>query len=270
MSELVKRTATAAVALVLFLALLFGAPPLAWAFFVVAMVGVAAWEWGQLTGLSRVEAIGFAVLVTVATAVLWRVSGIAIGIVDRTVAGAVVLPALFFWVGIAPLLMGRRIPGLRGWVGLMVGATVLVAAGIAMLGLSAQGPGVVLAAVTLVWVIDTAAFFVGRRYGSRKLAEHISPNKTWAGLYGALGAGTLYGVILYPLLGDASGFWGWVGAMTGASALGVIGDLWESWLKRLAGVRESGHLLPGHGGVLDRVDALVAVLPFLAFWWLGW
>jgi len=120
----------------------------------------------------------------------------------------------------------------------------------------------------LVWVADSAAYFTGRKFGKTKLAPSISPGKTWEGVIGALLGVALYvtlvvlfggmgvvGTKILPILMLAS--WLWVG-------LAVIGDLFESAIKRLAGVKDSGALLPGHGGLLDRIDALTSTLPLAA------
>lgn len=270
MSELGTRIVTAVVAAVLFFGLAFGAPAWLWALFVVAVVGVASWEWGRLCRLSAIESSGYAVVMAVLLALVWRATGVATGAVLPSAAAAVFLPALFFWVAIAPVVVQFQLPIRSQPLGLLLGAVVLIAAGLAAIALREASVGHLIAAVTVVWVADSAAFFVGRRYGSRKLAEAVSPGKTWAGFWGALGAVAAYGVMLYPLIGRPGAFVGWVLAFVGVAVVAVVGDLFESWLKRLAEVKESGALLPGHGGVLDRIDALVAVLPLLALWWLGW
>lgn len=270
MNELMVRTVTALVALVLFLLLAFFAPSWLWALFISGVIGWASWEWGRLVKLSAIEAVGYAGVTVVLLAVLWRTSGIATGSVVPPVAAATVIPALFFWVAIAPVIVLFQMRWGSKLLGLLLGWVTLLAAGIAALGLREASVGLLLAAVTLVWVADTAAFFAGRRYGAKKLLEAVSPGKTWAGFWGALGAVAAYGAILYPLIGPGQGFVGWVVAMVGVALLAVVGDLFESWLKRLAGVKDSGSLLPGHGGILDRIDALLPVLPVAALWWLHW
>jgi len=130
----------------------------------------------------------------------------------------------------------------------------------------------VLAAMATVWIADTAAYFSGRAFGRRKLAPQISPGKTWEGVYGALVAVAVYALCLVPFAREA-GFGAvvgapaiaaWVGFALLLAGLSVFGDLFESLLKRHAGVKDSGNLLPGHGGVLDRVDALMAAMPLAA------
>jgi len=146
---------------------------------------------------------------------------------------------------------------------------VLIGAWVAIVQLQAYSPGLVLAAMALVWIADTAAYFTGRAFGRRKLAPHVSPGKTWEGVYGGLAAVALYALALVPLAA-AGRFAGtvsplavilWVAGALALAALSVVGDLCESLLKRQAGVKDSGRLLPGHGGVLDRIDALLAAMP---------
>ena len=159
------------------------------------------------------------------------------------------------WQTRQPLLMA-----LTGWA-------VLIPTGLAMMDLRENSPWLLLALMGLVWVADIAAYFAGRRFGKNKLAPSISPGKTWEGVAGALLGVTVYVLLLawisdlftlrqvLPNLLMAS--WWWVG-------LAVIGDLFESAIKRQAGVKDSGALLPGHGGLLDRIDALTSTLPLAA------
>jgi phosphatidate cytidylyltransferase len=126
--------------------------------------------------------------------------------------------------------------------------------------------------MAIVWLADTAAYFAGRRFGRRKLAPQISPGKTWEGVYGALVAVAVYALLLLPLARragyeggfDARAIVAWIAFAIALGALSIVGDLHESLLKRRAGVKDSGAILPGHGGVLDRTDALLAAMPPVA------
>jgi phosphatidate cytidylyltransferase len=126
-----------------------------------------------------------------------------------------------------------------------------------------------LAMMAIVWIADTAAYFTGRRFGRRKLAPSISPGKTWEGVYGALAAVAIYALLLLSLAAaagstrplDAIAAAIWVALTLLLTGLSIIGDLFESQLKRQRGVKDSGAILPGHGGVLDRIDALTAAMP---------
>ena len=133
-----------------------------------------------------------------------------------------------------------------------------------MMDLRAFNPWLLLFVMTVVMAADISAYFTGKRFGKNKLAPAISPGKTWEGVFGAMVGVTLYVMVVgwasghmhYPVFpGIIVAGWWWV-------ALAVIGDLFESAVKRQAGVKDSGALLPGHGGLLDRIDALTSTLPF--------
>jgi len=123
--------------------------------------------------------------------------------------------------------------------------------------------------MAIVWIADSAAYFAGRRFGKRKLAPSISPGKTWEGVYGALFAVGIYALALLPFA-ERAGYSepllpavvvAWVALVLALAGVSIVGDLFESQLKRQRGVKDSGKLLPGHGGILDRIDALMAALP---------
>jgi phosphatidate cytidylyltransferase len=127
-------------------------------------------------------------------------------------------------------------------------------------------------ALMIVWAADSGAYFAGRRFGKRKLSPRISPNKTVEGLLGGMLCGLVVALAFAPVAGATLGQLPLVGlAAIAAVAFSVVGDLFESLLKRHAGVKDSGHLIPGHGGILDRIDGVIAALPVfaLAKAWLG-
>ena len=123
--------------------------------------------------------------------------------------------------------------------------------------------------MAIVWIADTAAYFSGRAFGKRKLAPTISPGKTWEGVYGALAATAVYALAMWwlaPTLLQVDertplAIAGWLALVFTLTALGIVGDLFKSLLKRQRGIKDSGRILPGHGGVVDRIDALLAVMP---------
>jgi phosphatidate cytidylyltransferase len=148
------------------------------------------------------------------------------------------------------------------WIG-AAGFAVLVPAGLAMAMLE---PLEVLAVLVLVWIADTAAYFVGRAWGRRRLAPSISPGKTWEGAAGGLVGAALYAIIVAFITHRGA----WPALAATAVFLGmasIVGDLFESAAKRQAGLKDSGALLPGHGGVLDRIDSATATLPLAALVW---
>lgn len=122
-----------------------------------------------------------------------------------------------------------------------------------------------LAALAIVWAADTGAYFVGRKFGKRKLSPRISPNKTIEGMLGGVVSGVVVGVVFALLAGATPAQLPIVALVALVVVLfSVVGDLFESLLKRHAGVKDSGHLIPGHGGILDRIDGVVAALPVFA------
>jgi len=267
---LAVRTVTAAALLAGFLAALFLLERTFFALLIGVVIAWAAWEWAALSGYRAAKAVLYAAACTALYALLAGWSA------PPTLRAAPVLPALLvagtFWAVAAPLLLRRdAVP--RGWIGL-AGLLALAPAGVSAAALPAP---VLLGLLGLVWVSDTAAYLVGRRFGRHKLAPAISPGKTVEGALGAVAASIAYAVILassMPTLGfQPHGPAAWAGYIAGAALLcvaGIAGDLFESWAKRRAGVKDSGRLLPGHGGVLDRIDSACAALPvgaLLIAWW---
>ena len=249
----VTRALTAAALLAAFLAALLLLDRAAFAAVVAAIVALSSYEWGRLAGLQSVAAVVYAV-----TCVALFVS----------FPGDDVIPVMWgaalFWVLAAPwwLALGMKLQS-RSWL-LAAGLVVLVAAGMAM---AAMPPRLLLMTLGLVWVADTAAYLAGRAFGRRKLAPSISPGKTWEGVAGGAVACLIYAIIcamLNPDLGTRVQGAIWVPYLAGAALLcaaSIMGDLFESALKRQAGAKDSGALLPGHGGVLDRIDSATATLP---------
>lgn len=151
---------------------------------------------------------------------------------------------------------------------LLLGSLVLVSAWLSIAMLHAagpQGPALVLFLFVLTWVADSGAYFAGRAFGRRKLSPFVSPGKTWAGAGGAVLGAVVSGVVLsLSGLTRDSPLWALIVLSVLVTVVAIGGDLWESRLKREAGVKDSGRLLPGHGGVLDRIDSLLAAAPVFA------
>lgn len=267
------RVLTAAVLIPAVLAALFLLPALAWGAVTLAIIGVAAYEWARLVGFAAWWRLGF--VATTLCLGAWLLfsgaAGFARGWPDATVLALCGASALFWLVLAPPWVIARwttqwRVPmAMLGWV-------VLLGAWVALVELQARSPWLVLAAMAIVWIADTAAYFSGRAFGRHKLAPNVSPGKTWEGVYGAWVAVGVYGLLLVPFAARAGltlpvSAWAvavWLAFVLVLASVSVVGDLFESLLKRHAGVKDSGALLPGHGGVLDRTDALLAAMPLAA------
>ena len=256
------RLLTAAALLAGLLAALRWFDALAFAALVGCVVALGAHEWARLIGYRGPAALAYALACTLLFAVvaawLQPLRGVAVPLlVIWGVAAA-------FWLLGVPLLLQRGL-GAAARVSLaVVGVVVLVPAALAMASLS---PAMLLAMLGLVWIADTFAYLVGRAVGRSKLAPMISPGKTWEGVAGAVLGSLVYAIIValtWPELGRrvVGAVWSvYLVSVMALCAASVLGDLFESAVKRRAGVKDSGALLPGHGGVLDRIDSAAAVLP---------
>jgi phosphatidate cytidylyltransferase len=260
-----SRIATAAVLLGAFLGALLFAPPWLWTVLCALALVAAAWEWGRLSRLAGAANAAFAALLVAAFLAVTALP--AAHDWKRPLFGL----ATLFWVAGAPILLGRRTPP-AGASLVATGMLALLAAFAALPALRHAGAGLLLALMSIVWIADTAAFFVGTLYGRHKLAPAISPGKTWEGVWGALAAVAIYAAALSAaapgMLGPGYSRAGgtlFVAAALALAILGIVGDLFESRMKRAVGAKDSGRSLPGHGGLLDRIDALIPVLPAAAF-----
>jgi phosphatidate cytidylyltransferase len=165
-----------------------------------------------------------------------------------------------FWLLIVPLWLWRGVTAGHKRLLAFAGVPVLLPAGLAMVTLPAQQ---VLAVLALTWIADTAAYFAGTRWGRHKLAPSISPGKTWEGAAGGLAGVLAYAGIMAAMV-EGLAWAPFLGAAALLAALSVVGDLFESAAKRQASVKDSGALLPGHGGILDRIDSATSTLPIAA------
>jgi phosphatidate cytidylyltransferase len=211
---------------------------------VALIVAGAAYEWARLCGMH-------ATLYAAATAGIFFLMEPQQGWF---------LVAAAFWILIVPIWLWRGVAPRHKRILALAGVVVLLPTGLAMLALP---PAQLLAVLVLTWIADTAAYFVGVRYGRHKLAPAISPGKSWEGAAGGLAAVLAYAAALG--LGEEG--ISWIALLAAALLLGVlsvVGDLFESAAKRQAAVKDSGALLPGHGGILDRIDSATATLPLAA------
>lgn len=259
------RVITALVLVSLLLPAMFWLPPAGWSILVAAFIGVAAWEWGALLGWTSGRRIVLGLTVGLLCAALGWLDPAALEfrIASPWVAVVYGLSAAF-WLLLIPLwLRGKW--SIQGAKGLLVGAIVLIPTWLAMVQLRALGPLALLGIFAVVWMADIAAYFSGRAFGKHKLAPSISPGKTWEGAIGAAVGVVVYGLVVrqgftiefmpWPL---------WIALLIVVTAVSIAGDLFESLLKRKAGIKDSSNVLPGHGGVLDRIDSLTSTLPVVA------
>lgn len=242
----------------------------AFALFIGVVVTLGAWEWARLAGYAQPAwRVGYAAAVAVLLLLLYQLPGLAM---------PVVFAGVFWWIAATGLVLtypssARYWGGPQGSLG--IGLLILVPAWQALLMLKGWPTGnwLILSVMVLVWVADIGAYFSGRRFGKNKLAPQVSPGKSWEGVFGGLAA-----ALLVTLIATLSRGWPFpeiLLALVGAALvvlISVVGDLSESMFKRKAGIKDSSQLLPGHGGVLDRIDSLTAAVPVFALllWLAGW
>lgn len=270
-----QRVITAIVMLAILLPALFWPSPVPFIVVSLLMIAAAGWEWGKLNGLGQGGSLALGAVCLAFCGAAWYA-----GLLARP------LPWLWALVGAFWVLAGAWLirVGVPGWpkvpkgVRLAAGAVLLWAAWLAMAQARVIGVNFLLSVLVLVWVADIFAYFAGRTFGlkftKRKLAPAISPGKSWEGVWGGM-AGVLALAVIWTLADTAwfaavpslysriaeQGWWLLVIAALFMAAMSVVGDLVESLIKRSAGAKDSSNLLPGHGGVLDRVDALLPTLP---------
>jgi phosphatidate cytidylyltransferase len=262
------RIITAFLLLFGLLGAIFLLPESGWLLVCALVCGAGAWEWGGLSRFGTLQKAVYAVLMAAACLVVGHAAGLG---GEQQALPLMLLPfylaSALLWLLAVPLWLQRkwRIAGVGAAV--VVGLIVLLPPALALAHLRQFGAWVMLAALAVCWVADIAAYFSGRAFGRRKLAPGISPGKTWEGVYGAVGGVLVYGFVVSWLLFSqpASPLAVLVLALALAAltAVSIIGDLFESLLKRQAGIKDSGNLLPGHGGVLDRIDSLTSTLPLV-------
>ena len=261
------RILTAAVLIPLLLAALFYLPAFEWAGLIAVIVVLGAIEWARISGFGMAGRIVYAILTLLFIGCLWfGQQTTVIPVIHETI----IFAGALFWIFIAPAWLkfhwrihNRILQACVGWV-------LLLPPWIAIVELRDKSAAILLFVMGIVWIADSAAYFTGRKWGRRKLAPEISPGKTWEGVVGALLGVALYGVI-FVVIAQADvlsgSFFDWAGLIIVLwilTTVSIIGDLFESLAKRQAGVKDSGRLIPGHGGILDRIDSLTAVLPVAA------
>ena len=262
------RLITAAVLVPAVIAAVLMLPTREFVLFLGAVVLVGGWEWSALLGAKRPLVRGLYPLLLAFMMLALALFGVTLEVVVAVLAASIV-----WWLLLSWLLVMRRVGpgsspiqgvGVKGWAGLLT----LLPAWFALAVLHATSPWWVLYVVGITVLADSGAYFAGKRWGRTKLAPEVSPGKSIEGVYGGMAAVALYafGVAVWlghhPLI-----IFGFVVLSMVVALVSVVGDLFESLLKREAGLKDSGRILPGHGGVLDRIDSLTAAAPLF---WAGW
>ena len=255
------RVVTAVVALGALLVVLFVLPPAIAQGVFAALILAGAWEW---SGFLRPEKVAVRLVYVGLIAAL--LAAASVGLANEFAVGVVLKIALawwliaLFWVFVFP----TPIPKLAGWI---CGALVLIPAYLAIMSLYSLQPALLLFVLIIVWVADIGAYFTGKRFGKVKLAPKISPGKTWEGVFG--------GLLAVAVLALVRARWLEIDIVVllpfclAVAIISIVGDLTVSMFKRNAGVKDSGRLFPGHGGVLDRIDSVTAAAPLFALG-IGW
>lgn len=265
-----QRILTAIVLLAGLSAALWGLDLAAWGWLVAAVLGFAGWEWGRLIGFASLGARISGMLTFAVVGFCAQRAFDAQGVVAEAVPALSALHALaiLFWLLVVPFWLSRGARPAQPWL-VLTGVLVLLPPALALIQLRAVGVLPLLLLMAVVWIADIAAYFTGKAFGRHKLAPSISPGKTWEGAAGAVVAVQLYGLAIKPALFDAAQMPSapfWAAMLLLLTAVSIVGDLFESMMKRQAGMKDSSQLLPGHGGVLDRVDSLTATLPLIGLY----
>ena len=273
-----QRIITAVIMLAVLVAALWSASPVPFIVLALVMMAAAAWEWARLNGVQGAGALALGAAMVLACGLSWWA-----GWVNEPFRAWWLVVAL--WVVVGGLLISV---GVNGWsrvpalVRLALGLAALWVAWLAVVQARLVGVNFLLSVLALVAAADIAAYFAGRAFGgqllARKLAPSISPNKSWEGVFGGMAGVLLLAALwiffdrqiapadwsrsLYSHLWQGGGLVWLVPSVIALAGLSVVGDLVESLVKRAAGAKDSSQLLPGHGGVLDRIDAQLPTLPF--------
>lgn len=256
------RIFTAICILLLFLAALFYLSSIFWMAFVLALVVIGSWEWSRLAKFNLFGSILYLVFTAlIGGELLFILSRAVLTNPYSTIFLWFYAATFVFWLLGAPILLKLNHSVKNPILLILTGWLLLFPTCLALYQLRAIDPFLLLGFMMTVWISDTAAYFVGRKLGTHKLAPIISPGKTWEGVVGAIIAVFIYALAWNYLIGEKSEVMLLVPLLMALVVLGIIGDLFESLMKRQAGVKNSGNILPGHGGILDRIDALTSTLP---------
>jgi phosphatidate cytidylyltransferase len=257
-----QRIITALILAPIVIAGIFLLTDIYFALFIGSIIVVGAWEWANLAGIEGKAAYVYAAAISLCLALAWHLPALW------------VLSGGFLWWCLALILVVRYPLGTRVWSGMwqrcLIGVLVLVPAWVSLQQLKTyeQSNFLILLLMFLIWGADIGAYFTGRAFGNRKLAPAVSPGKSWAGLYGGMFTAVLIVTAMTYAQGEmqfqSTFWWQFFAVCMFVALISVLGDLSESMFKRYRGIKDSSNLLPGHGGVLDRIDSLVAAGPVYA------
>lgn len=253
------RIITAIILIAAFIPALFKLPDAYWALVMLMVTLLALREWAQMVGFSsRQNYVYLLISLAIGLYVIGRMlnNNLHHFFYQSLIIFAVVT---CFWVLVVPIWFAKQFK-LRGLIlKALLGWLLMLPLWLALVCAKIVDPKLVLVLLATIWIADSAAYFAGKNFGKHKLAPSISPGKTWEGVAGALIGVTAFGAVLYFSLGinNLAIFPGlWI-----VTLLGVVGDLFESMMKRQMNLKDSGSLLPGHGGILDRIDGVIPSLP---------
>ncbi|HET9865059.1 MAG TPA: phosphatidate cytidylyltransferase [Steroidobacteraceae bacterium] len=256
-----QRVLTAMVLIAVLLGVMLGLPPIATIWLVTVLILIGAWEWAAFIGNARAPArAAFTVVVAALLIGCLYLQSIQPQFVRIALTATMLWwIAAFFWVCLAPARVHPLSAAVAGILSLVPCWLALV-----YVTFTTNSAYWVLFTLALVWAADTGAFFAGRWLGRVPLAPRVSPKKTWEGVFGGVLAGALVAWLAANYV-FAVDVWPFVATSVAVAAVSIVGDLTESMLKRAVGLKDSGSVFPGHGGMLDRIDSVTAAAPALAF-----
>lgn len=273
---MLKTRIVTAIALIIgFFIALFLSSKTIWMVITLGVILTGIWEWSNLIKLTVTQKrfnilaallIGITFILSLNLPInlsLYSQSNAQISFYRNLFIFGLLSIATVFWLILVPIWLIVRKPINHKFVMAVLGQLVLLATWIALMGLRDISPWLLISLIATVSIADSAAYFVGKRFGRHKLAPEISPGKTWEGVVGGLVAVSIYGYFLCQYLHYS--LWLLLGLWL-IVVLSIMGDLFESLLKRFAGIKDSSQLLPGHGGVLDRMDGLIPSLTIVLFY----
>ncbi|WVH09809.1 MAG: Phosphatidate cytidylyltransferase [Fluviibacter phosphoraccumulans EoVTN8] len=258
---LMTRIKIATVLLALVLLVLFVLPGWTWVVFASLLSGLGFWEWLRMTPTPYASPVGRILLALLFGNILAAIALVAPVFWMAWLTGISLLVASVFWLLLVPLWLVKRWELRKPVLHFLVGIVLLVPAWCALVSMKSvpPEPWLLLTTMAVPWIADIGAYFSGKQFGKRKLAPAISPGKTWEGVAGAAVCMLIYAVALNQIGGIFTALS--LPVLLLLLVLSVTGDLFESLMKRQAGIKDSSQLLPGHGGVLDRIDSQLSVLP---------